>query len=156
MPAQRRIATIDAGTGEILEGVVVHLPIRRASPYGNQWLQLHQDPLIQLARDPRVTLQTYRVLMVIFRHLSFDNLCACPPSQVGQLLGMSTANVSRQLSKLARLGILIAGPRLGNSPSYQLHPYFGWRGKVARLRQALSPQMAAEAAAKLIPPATDT
>ncbi|MBI3445528.1 MAG: hypothetical protein HY055_09255 [Magnetospirillum sp.] len=151
MVAKRRIATIDAATGEILEGVVVHLPVRRASPYGQSWLQLHQDPLIQLARDPRVTVQTYRVLMVVLRHLAYDNLCPCPPSQVGRLLGMTTANASRQLAKLADLGILISGPRIGNSPTYQLHPYWGWRGKVARLREVLTPTDAAEAAAKLLP-----
>jgi hypothetical protein len=140
MPAQRRLGTVDLATGEVLDGVVVHLPRRKASPYGDRWMTLNQPPWLTLATDPEITVQTYRVLIYVLSYLDYDNWCVCSPSQIGPLLRMRPQHVSTQLRLLAAKGVLLAGPVVGRVPSFRLSPVFGWRGRQNELRRILVPE----------------
>lgn len=139
MLAQRRIGTVDLATGEVLDGVVVHLPRRKASPYGDRWMTLNQPPWLTLATDPEITVQSYRVLIYVLSFLDYDNWCVCSPSQIGPLLRMRPQHVSTQLRLLATKGVLLAGPVVGRVPTYRLSPVFGWRGRQTELRRILVP-----------------
>lgn len=146
MMHRRRIAQaakggdlFDRSTGEILEGLPILIPTRVPSPYGDRWMQLHQDPLIAIAQDKKITLQCHRVLMYFNATLDFENWLYSPPSEIAKVLGMHRSNVRAAIRIIEERGIILPGPRVGNTPTYRLNPLFGWKGKIVSLRRELSP-----------------
>lgn len=139
-PRTRKIGAIDIHTGEVLDGVPVLIPSRQPSPYGERWMQLHQEPLIEIACDKEITLQHHRVLMYLNAILDFDNWIYTQPTEIGRALGIHRSNVRAVLRLLEKKQIIIPGPRVGNAPTYRLNPLFGWKGKIVQLRQELTPE----------------
>jgi hypothetical protein len=69
---RRYIGSIDLKTGEILKGTPVWVGVK-FSPYGNRWFMANQEALRAIAKDKELTLDPYRVLMVLFGELDFEN-----------------------------------------------------------------------------------
>jgi hypothetical protein len=61
---KRQIAIIDLKSGELMQGTPVWVGVK-ASPYGNRWFMANQEALIAIASDKELTLDPYRVLMVL-------------------------------------------------------------------------------------------
>ncbi len=68
----RKLGSVDLETDEILQGVPVWVGVKY-SPYGNRWFMANQDALLAIASNKELTLEPYRVLMVLFGKLDFEN-----------------------------------------------------------------------------------
>lgn len=129
---QRKIASVDRDTGEILEGVVVYCGVKQ-NPYSTGWVMNSQEALELLATDKELTGENYRVLLLLLSRLDFENWIQIAQSEIGEKLDMKKQNVSRAISLLESKGILLRGPKVGRSYAFRLNPYFGWKGKVKNL-----------------------
>jgi len=137
---RRRLGQVDLDTGEVMAGVVVHLPTRRHMPYGDSWLTTYQPPWVGLATDPDITLITWRIIGWAISNLGWSNWIDCSPTKIGKVLGIARPNVPRQLTLLATKNVLISGGRCHKGcRRYRLNPAYAWRGRAGDLAAALEP-----------------
>jgi hypothetical protein len=129
------LGTINLDTGELLNGVPVWIGYRPVSPYGSRWMQVNQDALAEIAADPDLGLQAWRVFAYLNSRLDFQNLIQVPQTEIAAALRMKPAAVSRAIRLLADKQIILRGPRVGRSSSFQLNPHYGWKGKIHELRR---------------------
>jgi hypothetical protein len=101
----------DVNTGEVMEGVPVLVRTKIPSPYGDRWMQLSQDPLLEIARDREITLQVHRVLMYLNAVLDFDNFIYTPQAEISRHLVMNKSSVSQAIKTLVDKGIIVRGPK---------------------------------------------
>ena len=133
---KRHIGSIDLNTGELLDGVSVLVGRKIASPYGSQWMQINQEALAEIAADPDLGTEAFRVFLYLNARLDFENLIVVPQAEIVTALGMKQPSVSRAIKLLTGKQILIRGPKIGGVGSFRLNPFFGWKGKVRELRKA--------------------
>ena len=84
-----------------------------------------------------LTLEPYRVLMVLFGKLDFENWIAVQQKEIADQVDIQKSNVSRAIKLLERKEILLRGPKLGKSYAYRLNPHYGWKGKSKKLQKKL-------------------
>lgn len=77
-----------------------------------------------------------RVLMLMMGKLDFENWIRVSQAELADELGMKRPNVSKAIKLLVEKGILHKGPKVGNSWTYRLDPYFGWKGKASKKKAA--------------------
>ena len=126
---KRRLGSIDLETGEVMMGVPVWVGAK-SSPYGSRWFMANQEALLAIARDKELTAEPYRVLMVLFGKLDFENWIHIAQNEIAETLCMQRSHVSRIIKLLEHKGILLRGPKIGRSHSYRLNPHYGGKGKV--------------------------
>ena len=129
---KRQIAIIDLKSGELMQGTPVWVGVK-SSPYGNRWFMANQEALIAIASDKELTLDPYRVLMVLLGRLDFENWIHISHNDIAVILSMKRTQVSRAIGLLERKGILVRGPKIGKSYGYRLNPYYWWKGKGRKL-----------------------
>jgi chromosome condensin MukBEF complex kleisin-like MukF subunit len=132
---RKNIGTIDLDTGEILAGTPVWIGVKRSNPYGSRFFMANQDALLEMARDPELTLEPKNVLLYLFSRLDFENYIQVPQVEIADDLEMPKQNVNRAINLLVKKRILIRGPKVGRSSCYRLNPDYGWKGKVHHLRR---------------------
>jgi hypothetical protein len=132
-------------TGEVLDGVFVYIP--KKSRLGG-FVMLFQEALSAMAGDRRMTLSSFRVRDALIGHLDFENYILINSKAVAESIDMKPSNFSREVTKLVEMGLLIRGPRNGNSTTLRLNPSFGWRGK-ARGHEAAKHGFRKESASRL-------
>lgn len=93
------------------------------------------------APDSGLRMGDYQVLMALMARLDWENFIHIDLSELAENLGRDRSGVSHCVSRLAKLGVLIRGPRVGRSYTYRLDPNLGWKG-TPRGRAALSAQLA--------------
>lgn len=125
---RREIISIDKVTGEVLEGTPVWVGVKRPSIYGNRWLQMSQDPLIDIAKDKELSGRPTRVLMYLLGKLDFENFIQIPQTEIAESLELHRSAVSSSISLLVKKGILIRGPKVDKSYCFRLNPSYGWKG----------------------------
>jgi hypothetical protein len=133
---KRQIGSVDLKTGELLDGVSVWVGRKIASPYGSQWMQVNQNALLEIAADPDLGLEAWRVFAYLNARLDFENLILVPQTEIAAALHMKRQSVGRAIKLLANKQIILRGPQLGRMSCYRLNPYYGWIGKVKNLRLA--------------------
>lgn len=139
---QKRIGAIDLNTGEILEGVPVWVGRKSAftQMYGKgRFIIMAQDAMLIMATDKELTQQEpTRVFYYFCARLDYENYIRVPQTEICEALDMKKPNVSRAVKLLENKGIIIKGPKVGQSYAYRLNPNFGYkgdpRGKVIRGR----------------------
>ncbi len=146
--SKRRIGSVDLTTGELLDGVHVWVGRKIASPYGSQWMQVNQDALAEIAADPDLGLEAWRVFAYLNSRLDFENLIVVPQVEIATALRMKRQSVGRAIKLLAGKQIILRGPKIGGVGSFQLNPHYGWKGKVENLRQARQARLQVVEAAK--------
>ena len=129
---QRKIASVDQDTGEILEGVVVYCGVKK-NPYSTGWIMNSQEALKLLATDKDLKGETYRVLLLLLSQLDFENWIQITQKEISETLEMKKSQVSRAISVLEEKEIILRGPKIGRTYAFRLNPYFGWKGKVKNL-----------------------
>jgi len=123
--------------GEIHSGAVPVLVGRKVhSPYGASWMQLNQSFIEEFAARSDVGKETLRVFLILNARLDFENVIQVPQTEIAEKLGMHKQSVHRAIKQLEKLGIILRGPKVGNSSSWRLNPNAGWKGKVTSLREA--------------------
>jgi len=128
---KRRVVSMDAETGEILEGVPVWVGRKTAFTglYGRQWfIMAQEDALLALAKDKELTLAPKNVLLYLLSQLDFENFIQVQQVDIANALEMDKAKVSKAIKLLLEKGVLIRGPKLARSSSFRLNPNFGYKG----------------------------
>lgn len=135
------LGNFDRETGEVLDGVLVLVGRRVGSPYGRQWMQINQDALAEIAADPDMGTETFRVFLYLNARLDFENLIQVPQTEIAAALGMKRPSVNRAIRLLETKQIILRGPKVGHSSSWKLNVHYGWKGKVTQLRQEQARQL---------------
>ena len=94
-----------------------------------------QDAFEEIAKDPEMTGETYRVLMYLYSKLDFENFIQQSQKEIGEGLGIRKENISRAMKMLIQKQIVLEGPKVGRSKCYRLNPNYGWKGKVKTLQE---------------------
>lgn len=130
-----RYGTIDLNTGELKEGTLVWVGVKRV-PYA-RWYMSNQDAIIELAKDPVISKSAanMRVFMYLCGRLDFENFIQLSQMEIAQELGLAKQNINRSIKVLVERGVIIKGPKVGHSYSWRLNDHFGWKGKVKNLQE---------------------
>lgn len=140
---QERIA-YDRDTGQVLREVLppvifLQRPKTFNELYGRGAWWVMADALARLmAFDKELSRQEpMRVFWYLVTRLDFENYIRVPQAEIVETLDMKKQNVSRAISLLESKGVLLRGPKVGQSYSWRLNPNCGFkgdpRGKVVRL-----------------------
>jgi hypothetical protein len=140
---QERVA-YDRNTGQILRETlppVVFLgrPKTFNALYGRGAWWVMSDSLPDLmAFDKELSRQEpTRVFWYLVKRLDFENYIRVPQMEIAQALEMKKSSISRAISLLESKGVLLRGPKVGQSYSWRLNPNCGFkgdpRGKVVKL-----------------------
>ena len=133
------IEQIDRETGEVMQGCMVYLPYR--PKITERWFMAFQDSFEEIAKDPEMTGETFRVLTYLYSKLDFENFIQQSQKDVAEGLGMQKTHVSRAMRVLTSKQIVLEGPKVGRSKCYRLNPHYGWKGKVKTLQEARREQL---------------
>lgn len=90
-----------------------------------------QDAYLALANSG-LGLEARRVLDILLAYLDFENWIHLPPAEIAAMLNMKSANVSRSMRDLEKVGVILRGPKVGRSITYRINPNFGWKGAAPR------------------------
>ena len=131
----------DTSTGEVYDKAVlaVFFPKRR-NGFREEWFAMAQSPMMLLAKAD-IGDQARRVLFAVFSKVDFENFILINQNEIAQELNMDRTNVSKAISKIVELGVIIKGPKVGRSTTYRLNPEFGWKGSASNHKEALMEQM---------------
>ena len=130
---KKYIEQIDQQTGEVMQGCMVWIPQR--PKLTERWFMAFQDAFEEIAKDPEMTGETYRVLMYLYSKLDFENFIQQSQKEIGEGLGIKKENISRAMKVLTGKQIVLEGPKVGRSKCYRLNPNYGWKGKVKNLEE---------------------
>lgn len=122
-----------------MQGCMVYLPYRPRIT--ERWFMAFQDSFEEIAKDPEMTGETYKVLMYLYSKLDFENFIQQSQMDVAEGLGIQKQRVSRAMKLLTSKQIVLEGPKVGRSKCYRLNPNYGWKGKVKTLQEARREQM---------------
>jgi hypothetical protein len=128
---RRKLVTVDADTGERLDGVMVLVGGKKSAftrLYGRRWFAVSQEPMAMLAADKDMTMEPYRVLLYLMSRLDFDNFIYVTQTEIADFLGMKKPHVSRAIKLLERKELILRGPKLGHSHAWRLNPDYGFKG----------------------------
>lgn len=128
---RRKVVTVDADTGETLEGVTVLVSGKKSiftRIYGRRWFVASQDPMAMLAADKEMTMEPCRVFLYLLSRLDFDNFIYVTQAEIADFLGMQKPHVSRAIKFLERKEMILRGPKLGHSHAWRLNPNYGYKG----------------------------
>lgn len=131
----------DPSTGEVYNKAVlaVFFPKRR-NGFREEWFALAQSPMMLLAKADLGD-QARRVLFALFSKVDFENFILINQNEIAHELEMDRTNVSKSISKLVDIGVIIRGPKVGRSSTYRLNPEFGWKGSAKNHKEALMERM---------------
>lgn len=141
--------TYDPKTGEVEEGSLVWIPRKARSQFGDGWFQMAQQTMKTInAHRKDLGLEGMVVINALMARLDWENFMQISQTEIAEELDMRPSNVSRAIRKLLDLGFIKAGPKVGRSYTYQLHPELAWKGKPKK--HFTAQQMAKKAGWKVI------
>ena len=131
----------DALTGEVYDHAVlaVFFP-KRKNGFREGWFAMAQSPMMLIAKS-KIGDQAKNVLFALFSKVDFENFILINQSEIAKELEMDKGDVSKAISKIVDLGVIIKGPKVGKSTTYRLNPEFGWKGSANNHKEALMEQM---------------
>lgn len=139
----RQVLSVDAETGEVLEGAVLGMFFpKRQNGFGKGWVAMSQNAMMELARAD-LGAQDMRVLFAVLAKLDFENYLLLSIADLAKEIGMQRPHVSASITKLEKLGVLSRGPKAGRSSTFRLNPSFGWKGSASNHQKALRDRMKA-------------
>lgn len=128
---QKRYLTIDAETGEVMEGAMVS--VGRKVRWREDYFMTFQDKIEELSEDEELTGRTWRVLAALLGKLGWENWLHISQADLAKKLNMHRPDVSRAMKLLVEKGVIIRGPKMGRSHAYKLNSNFGFKGKLTDL-----------------------
>ena len=151
---KRRVGLFDLDTGEQLPDIPMLYRLRAYNGFGDRWMQMSQDALEALA-TAGLSGRDFQVLMLLIARLDFENLIAVNHTEVAKVLGLQPTNVGRSIRRLAKLEIILEGPRVGVTKTYRLNPAFGWKGSAKGHREALRKRLEVISGGRVDQPTTN-
>lgn len=136
---QKQVEQIDRETGEVMQGCMVYIPYR--PKLSERWFMAFQDSFEEIAKDPDMTGENYRVLFYLYSKLDFENYIQQSQMEIAKGLGMHKQRISRAMKVLISKQIILEGPKVGRSKCFRLNPNYGWKGKVKSLQEARKEQL---------------
>lgn len=132
---RRTLSQFDLDTGEILDGFITLIQPKQHNGFSG-WFAMNQDAL-KAIRQAGLQGRDYDVLFCLLEYLDFENLIQISQQDIANELNMERANVNRSIKRLAELGLLLEGPKVGRGRTYRLNPGFGWKGSAKCHREVL-------------------
>lgn len=132
---QRTLQQFDSATGEMVDGFIAVIQPKQHNGFGG-WFAMNQNAL-KAIRQAGLQGRDYDVLFCLLEYLDFENLIQISQQDIANELQMERSHVNRSIKRLAELGLLLEGPKIGRSRTYRLNPSFGWKGSAKNHREAL-------------------
>ena len=107
---QKHVEQIDRETGEVMQGCMVYIPYRPRLT--ERWFMAFQDSFEEIAKDPEMTGETYKVLMYLYSKLDFENFIQQSQMDIAEGLGIQKQRVSRAMKVLTSKQIVLEGQKL--------------------------------------------
>ena len=104
---QKHVEQIDRETGEVMQGCMVYIPYRPRLT--ERWFMAFQDSFEEIAKDPEMTGETYKVLMYLYSKLDFENFIQQSQMDIAEGLGIQKQRVSRAMKVLTSKQIVLEG-----------------------------------------------
>lgn len=125
---------VDQDTGEVMYAIFPVIPKLKTK----RWFMAFQDPFMSIAQDKDLNGETLRVLLYVMSKIDFENYLQLAQKDIAEALGIHKVSVSRSMKVLIGKGIVLEGPKVGQSKTYRLNEHYGWKGKVKNLQKATS------------------
>lgn len=93
------------------------------------YIRIFQDVMLEMGRDRELNLTDHRVIMVILAKLEFENYFKLSQQEIGVLIEVGQANVSRSLQKLEHKGFIQCINIEGRKKTYIFNPYVAFKTK---------------------------
>lgn len=124
LPKERECTAILGEDGE----VTGYISKARKNTLGVHWVATFQDGMEWLAKQPKMTGESWRVFAFLISKLDFDNYLSVPQKVIAKELNLQIPHVSRAIKNLVDLDIISVGPMAGRSKTYRLNPRIAHRG----------------------------
>jgi DNA-binding transcriptional ArsR family regulator len=125
---KRNLGTIDLDTGELLEGNTVFCPRKRRTLFSSTGFMLLSQVAAEVLSNSDLDGVTMKVLWKLISKLDMENYIFISQTKIAEEMGLNQPHVSRSIKKLVAEGIILEGPKIGNSKTYRLDPLLGWKG----------------------------
>lgn len=135
--AEKRLSTIDADTGEVLNHVLVAVPQKLRNAFNGGWVAMNlQTNAISIFKEIH-DIEQQRVFWALIEKLDFENYINIVQADIARDLKMQRQNVNRAIKELIDLEVIIKGPKIGRNVTYRFNPNLGWRGSAKNHYKAL-------------------
>ena len=104
---------------------------------------MFQEKLQELAAENVLTVEGWRVLVMLVGKVDFENFIHIKQVQIAEALGMKAPNVSKAFKQLVDLNI-IEKISHDNINGYRLNYEMGWKGKASNLKTHMKDQSRAK------------
>jgi DNA-binding MarR family transcriptional regulator len=99
------------------------------------YIRVFQDVLLEMAKDRELNLTDHRVLLLILTKLGYENFFSLSQTEMGELLGINQANISRSLQKLEQRGFITLLDTPGRKKVYMVNPHIVFKTKAKDLKE---------------------
>jgi predicted transcriptional regulator len=126
---------------QLNEGFYVYVP--RKQKIKDSFIMMFQEKLQELAAENVLTVEGWRVLVMIVSKVDFENFIHIKQVQIAEALGMKKQNVNKAFGQLIDLKI-IEKISQNNINGYRLNYEMGWKGKASNLKSHMKDKRNAE------------
>lgn len=131
---KRKLGMVDLETGHVYtEGIAVLIPSK--VKIKEKWVMAFQQSLETLARNPSMTVVTYRVLMFMLSRADFENKIPLISSEIARELGLTKPQVSKAVNLLVKNEVIVEDRKIGSAKIFRFSRDFIWKGKVRNLEK---------------------
>jgi len=120
------IIQINALTGERIEGTLVNIPAKKTNGF-KMWIAMNQASF-DLFCNSDLSGSERRVLWALACFAIKDNKILVTQKYIAEQLGMDPNNVTRCISKLVKLGLVVKEKKVGHNQYLSLSIEHFWRG----------------------------
>ncbi|MBZ5753752.1 winged helix-turn-helix transcriptional regulator [Metabacillus rhizolycopersici] len=118
--------------GEIHQYILT--PTKRKKVPKGDWIMAFQESLLHLAKA-NLSGETSRVLFFLMYKLDYENWLRISQISIADELGLKKQQVNRSIKQLIEKGIIVKGPKVGNSLTYRLDPAFAFKGQDRNIKK---------------------
>ena len=126
----------DPETGEVERGRWMLVGFKGKNEFKDFWMA--NMLAFEEHAELRLPARTLWVRDLLYGLLEFENWIKVDRQAIAKRLKLRPENVSREITKLTKMGFLLKGNRSCGSFSYKLNPDIGWRGKAVEHKTAIS------------------
>lgn len=123
------------------DGFYVYVP--KKQKIKDSFIMMFQEKLQELAAENVLTVEGWRVLVMLVGKVDFENFIHIKQVQIAEALGMKAPNVSKAFKQLVELNI-IEKISHDNINGYRLNYEMGWKGKASNLKTHMKDQSRAK------------
>lgn len=135
------IVNVDRATGEVLDGSLVYMPVKRRNGFREGWCAMGVDGFLHVARAG-LSGEVLRVYLGLLHVMGFGNDVEVTQADLARLLRIRPQAVNRAYRVLESRGLIraVSVPRGALPPLeiYRVSPHVVWRGDAKDHRLALN------------------